>query len=77
MLTRLERDEAAAVLHGALVSSEKAPPIVGADTARMAEAEATLRNRLGEELFNRLHADGRALSDEDAIAFALQTVRGG
>ena len=36
-----------------------------------------LRKRLGEGHFNRLHADGRALSDEDAIAFALQTVRGG
>jgi hypothetical protein len=77
MLTRLHRDEAAAVLHGALSSAEKAPPIVGADAGRMAEAEATLRARLGDENFSRLDADGRALSDEDAIAFALKIVNGG
>ena len=77
MLTRLGRDEAAAVLHGALIGRETAPPIVGADAGRMAVAEATLRGRLGEEHFTRLHADGRALSDEDAIAFALKTVQPG
>ncbi len=43
MLTRLGRDEAAAVLHGALIGRETAPPIVGADAGRMAAAEATLR----------------------------------
>ena len=43
MLTRLGRDEAAAVLHGALIGRETAPPIVGADAGRMAQAESTLR----------------------------------
>jgi len=74
-LTRLECDEPAAVLHGALSATTSASPIIGADAERMAQATATLRERLGQERFTRLHGQGAGLDDERAVAYALNTVR--
>jgi predicted ATPase/DNA-binding SARP family transcriptional activator len=75
MLTRLGHDKAGAVLLGALNGSEKAPPIFGGDAVRLADTAAILRKRLGGQRLARLQAEGAALSDEEAIAFALAAIR--
>jgi hypothetical protein len=76
LLARLERDAQAAVLYGAMLASAAAPPLAGADAGRIAEAVAALKSRLGDERFEALHADGAAMSDNDAVAFALGCVGG-
>ena len=70
-LTRLGHDAAATVLDGALTASRSASPVAGTDAARLAEALATLRTRLGPQQFARLHAQGASLDDEEAVARAL------
>jgi predicted ATPase/DNA-binding SARP family transcriptional activator len=72
LLERLGRDADAAVLHGALTMSEKAPPSAGADTVRIAEVVAGLRRRLGSERFGRLTSHGANLSEAEAVEFARE-----
>jgi predicted ATPase/DNA-binding SARP family transcriptional activator len=74
LLTRLGRDADAALLLGAMTASATASPLVGADAARIAEVVATMRARLGDERFEALRARGAALSDSEAVAFALECV---
>jgi predicted ATPase/DNA-binding SARP family transcriptional activator len=74
LLTRLGRDAHAAVLYGALTASDTASPLAGADATRIADAVAALRTRLGDDRFEALRADGGALSDNDAVTFALECV---
>ena len=69
-LTRLGHDEPAAVLSGALAASPAALPLIGPDAVRMREATATLASRLGRPAFARLSADGAALGDDHAMAYA-------
>jgi predicted ATPase/DNA-binding SARP family transcriptional activator len=76
LLTRLGRDAEAAVMYGAMTASAASSPLVGADAKRIADAVASLRNRLGDERFDVLCADGAALSDNEAVAFALACVGG-
>ena len=52
-LTRLSRDEPAAVLYGALTASPTALPLIGADAVRIDEAVATLEARLGHDRFQQ------------------------
>jgi hypothetical protein len=73
-LTRLGHDDEAAVLYGALRATRAGSPIVGRDASRISEAAAALRARLGEEAFARREAEGAALGDERAIAYAVRTV---
>ena len=73
-LTRLGRDESAAILHGALTTSPSAPPLIGRDAIRMHDAASTLAGRLGHEHFEHLAAQGASLGDEAAIAYALRSV---
>jgi hypothetical protein len=47
LLIRLKADEPAAVIYGALTSSNTAPPIYGADAERLAAHTAALRTSLG------------------------------
>jgi hypothetical protein len=61
LLTRLGRDAEAALLYGAMTASATASPLAGADAARIAEA---------------MRARGAALSDSEAVAFALECVGG-
>lgn len=72
MLARLDRDEPAAVLYGALAASGTAPPVVGADVARMADAVAVLRSRLGDDRFAALRGRGARMGDDEVIAYALR-----
>jgi tetratricopeptide (TPR) repeat protein len=74
LLTRLGRDADAALLLGAMTASATASPLVGADAARIAEAVATMRARLGDERFEALRTRGAALPDSEAVAFALECV---
>jgi tetratricopeptide (TPR) repeat protein len=74
LLARLGRATDAAVLYGAMSASATAPPLAGADEARIAEAVATMRARLGEEGFESARVRGAALADSDAVAFALACV---
>jgi predicted ATPase/DNA-binding SARP family transcriptional activator len=69
-LTRLGRDEDAAILHGALSASLSALPLIGADAIRMHDAVTTLGARLGQDRFQQLSAHGAALDDDAAIAYA-------
>lgn len=69
-LTRLGRDEHAAILHGALATSHRAPPLIGADAIRMHDAVTTFTARLGQDRVQQLSAHGAALDDDAAIAYA-------
>lgn len=75
-LTRLGRDEPATILHGALTASPSASPVAGADAARLADAVAALQARLGHNRFERLHAEGASLDDEQALTRALDHLKG-
>jgi hypothetical protein len=74
-LVRLDAAEPAAVLYGALTASETAPPVVGADVARMAEAVRAMRSRLGAGRLAALQAEGAGMGDDDVIAHALRHAR--
>ncbi len=76
LLVRVGRDADAAVLYGAMHASPTAPPVAGADKARIGEAVATARSRLSGERFETLRADGARLSDNEAVAFALRCIGG-
>ena len=76
LLARVGRDAEAALLYGAMTASATASPLVGADAARITEAVATMRARLGDERFEAAQAKGTALSDSEAVAFALECVGG-
>ena len=73
-LTRLGRDEPAALLYGALCATGTGAPVTGADAVRLNEAATTLRARLGDEAFTRLQGEGAALGDEPAADYALRLV---
>jgi hypothetical protein len=72
LLVRLGDDEHAAVLYGAVLARTAAPPPFGADAQRLADAEATLRRRLGANAFATASARGAAMSDGDVIAWVLE-----
>jgi tetratricopeptide (TPR) repeat protein len=74
LLTRLGRDAQAAVLYGAMKATATATPLAGADAARMAEAVAIMRRRLGDERFEAIRSEGASLSDGEAVAYALECV---
>ncbi|MGF1596521.1 MAG: hypothetical protein ACFCVK_06250 [Acidimicrobiales bacterium] len=74
LLARLGRDVEAARLYGAMTASATAPPVAGSDATRIAEAVATMRSRLGDEQFEVVRAEGSALSDGEAVRYALGCV---
>jgi tetratricopeptide (TPR) repeat protein len=76
LLTRLGRDAEAALLYGAMTASATASPLAGADAARIAQAIVRMRARLGDERFEAMRAEGAALSDNEAVALALECVGG-
>ena len=57
-----------------MTASATASPLAGADAARITEAVAPMRARLGDERFQATRAKGAALSDSEAVAFALACV---
>ena len=65
---------AAAVLHGALRTSPTASTPTGADAHRLANLERELIAELGPAQFQSLHAEGAAMSDNDALSYALASL---
>ncbi len=74
LLARLEQNEPAGVLLGAVRGADSAPPVYGEDSERLAEVQARLEQRLGGEALAAGQARGRAMSDREAIAFARTTI---
>lgn len=71
LLARIGRDDDAARLYGAMRASPSAPPLAGADAARISAAMASLRHRSGPAMFTRLCTEGAGLSDDEALDLAL------
>lgn len=70
-LVRLGLDEFAGVLLGASAAAASAPPVFGTGADQLAQAEAEIRNRLGDQPFERAAERGRAMADDDLIRFVL------
>jgi predicted ATPase/DNA-binding SARP family transcriptional activator len=73
-LSRLGRHHEVALLIGALAASPRASRVYGADSTRLAAAEAAGRAALGSR-FDACHAEGAALGDVEAIALARRLTR--
>jgi predicted ATPase/DNA-binding SARP family transcriptional activator len=73
-LSRLGRHQEATLLIGALSASPRASRVFGADSTRLAAAEATARAALGAA-FEVRRAEGAALGDAAAIAVARRLTR--
>lgn len=71
LLARLGAHEAAATLHAATVAAASAAPVFGADADRLTDTGATLCTALGPARLDEAVRRGRAMSDEETVAFAL------
>jgi hypothetical protein len=71
LFVRLSADEPSVVLMAALRASRLAAPLFGSDAARLAEAEIALQTRVPTPDYHRYQARGNAMTDEDAVSFAL------
>jgi predicted ATPase/DNA-binding SARP family transcriptional activator len=69
-LVRLGQDEPAAMIYGALTASPTAPPLFGADGARLAVAVDTIERRAGRAQCGAWVDRGRHLTDDEVIAIA-------
>jgi predicted ATPase/DNA-binding SARP family transcriptional activator len=74
LLTELDLDEEAAILHGAALTPRSGPAPFGADAVLMHNAAEALLDRLGSDEFEAHRAAGRALTDDDVVKVALQAV---
>jgi hypothetical protein len=74
-LERAGHPEPAAVLHGALVASATAPPLIGQDAVRLSAVVDRLARALGSDALGTHQARGAGLGDKGAVAFALETLR--
>ncbi|WP_433787043.1 BTAD domain-containing putative transcriptional regulator [Actinomycetospora sp. CA-101289] len=76
IFTHLGRDEAAAVLHGAIdaAGATTALPFAPAEAERVVATVDTLRNRCGTAEFDRAVARGRTLRDEEVVQLTLETL---
>jgi predicted ATPase/DNA-binding SARP family transcriptional activator len=74
LLIRMGADQPAAILYGALTTAATATSPFGADADRLTEARRVLKTRLGSERFAALTAQGSAMTDEDVVAFAYETI---
>lgn len=62
------------MLSGAVAASRSAAPLFGADADRLAGTDATLRARLGEQRHRGAVSRGAALTDDDAVSFAVAAI---
>jgi alkylhydroperoxidase family enzyme len=74
LLTRLEEYEAAAVIHGALRASRTAIQPTGADAESLRTAITTVAERLGDSRFATATTRGGAMSDDEAVAYAMAAI---
>jgi predicted ATPase len=73
-LTRLSRDEPAAILLGAVRSRSTATPVFGPDTERAARVRRQLEAALGAGQMEHLEAVGAAMDDQRAVDYAMASV---
>ena len=74
LFTRIGRDDAAAMLFGALMTTTTAAAVFGADRARLDEAARVLESRMGHDDFEGTILEGATLDDTAAVAYALDQV---
>ncbi|MGB3185661.1 MAG: BTAD domain-containing putative transcriptional regulator [Ornithinimicrobium sp.] len=74
LLERVGAADSAAVLLGAAQTATTGAQAFGDDAERQATATAALRAALGEQAFTAASTRGRAMSDEDAVVFALDEI---
>lgn len=70
LFTRIGADHAAAVLHAAVIGADTAAPVYGADAERLETVAACLQRRGGPEAMTVALERARAMTDEQAVAFA-------
>ncbi|MDP8927962.1 MAG: hypothetical protein M3O70_05105, partial [Actinomycetota bacterium] len=76
LFVRLGEDEAAATLLGAAETTTTSPKVYGADADRLRESAALLRRRLGHDRHHRAWLRGTRKTDQEAVAFALESIDG-
>lgn len=74
LFERVGASESAVVLLGALRTATTGAEAFGADATRLEHTDAVLRAVLGGAEFAALEASGRAMSDAQAVTFALDEV---
>ena len=74
LLARLERPREAAVLLGAVTSTQAGHRIFGADETRLAELDRHLRQVLDEPTYAAALAEGAALDGDAAVEMALRAL---
>lgn len=67
LLARIGSDEAAAVLHGAVLDAPGAPPVYGADADRLAHLAAELDQRLGTSQMAAARLRGQTMAADDLL----------
>ncbi|MGY1682269.1 hypothetical protein [Geodermatophilus sp. SYSU D01176] len=75
VLVRVGEHEVAAQLVGALRASATAGPVYGADVERLAHAQTTMREELGDTTYEALVRSGATLGDDGAVALARRELR--
>ena len=74
LLVRLDRVEAATVLAAALLDGGRAATGFGADAERLTETARALASNQDPARSAELSAQGRSLSDQEVVSFALQAL---
>ncbi|MDP8930156.1 MAG: winged helix-turn-helix domain-containing protein [Actinomycetota bacterium] len=74
LFDKLELAEPAAVLYGALNTARSGAPAFGAAADRLSGVRRRLESSVGRETFSLHELQGRALGDEEVIAFASAAV---
>jgi hypothetical protein len=77
LLARSGRDRDLLVLHAAAQASTTAPPLGGDQLARLTSAVEGAERVLGPDRTAAARAQGRALTDDQAVAFARGLLVGG
>lgn len=74
LLARLGADRPASALIGAFETTTTAAEVYGADAQRLRATAHDLRTRLGERRFADAHAEGRRMTDSEAVEAALTAI---
>lgn len=74
LLARAGRAVDAVVLHGAATTSDSSAPPYGEQQARLTTLTDRLRGELGTTAYDDAGRRGRAMTDEEAVAFALAAI---
>lgn len=74
LLARADRRVDAVVLHGATTTSDTSAPSYGEQEARLTALTDQLRSELGVSAYDDANRRGRAMTDEQAVEFALAAI---